>query len=181
MNCVHRIRPSRGSFRSALTIVEAAISTLIVGVMLVAALNTVGAAYLGRARVENQGRGMLLAQQLVTEILQQAYVDPEAGWGSFGLGGDEVGDGSRSLWEDVDDYYDWSASPPQYKDGTVITGFDDWERSSTVAWVTDADLEQSVGYETGIKRIVVSVSRDGVPIATLVAYRTYAWDASDDE
>jgi len=160
--------------------VEAVISAVIVGVMLVAALNTVGASRIGQQKMGDRTKGALLAQQLMTEILQQQYEDADYGPGSFGLGGDEVGDGSRALWEDVDDYDGWSASPPQQKDGTVIQGFDGWERSVGVVWANPNNLQATVGYDTRVKRITVTVTRDDVPIATQVAVRTSAWDEATE-
>ena len=170
-------RAQRGIHR-AFTLVEAVISAVVVGVMLVAALNTVGASRIGQQKTGDRTKGALLAQQLMTEILQQYYADPENG--GFGLDGDEVGDGSRSLWDDVDDYDGWSASPPQRKDGTVIAEFDGWERSVSVAWVNPYNLQAAVGTDLGVKRITVTVTRDDVPIATQVAVRTSGWDEATE-
>lgn len=158
--------------RRALTMVEVSVSILVVGVTVVAALNTVGAARVGLQRTGDRSRGTMLAQQLMTEILQQHYEDPNYGPGSFGLGGDEVGDGSRSLWEDVDDYAGWQASPPEDKDGNVLPGFNGWARAVEVVWVNPADLSQTVGYDTRVKRIVVTVTRNGLVVATMTALRT---------
>jgi len=117
----------------------------------------------------------MLAQQLMAEILAQAYEDPNFGPGSFGLGGDEVGDGSRALWEDVDDYDGWSASPPEDKNGNPLTGFDDWGRSVTVDWVNPDNPSQAMMSDTRVKSITVDVTHNGVPVASTVALRSAAW------
>ncbi len=158
--------------------VEAIISMLIIGVMLVAALNTVGAAKVTERKAADRSHGVLLAQDLLSEILQQAYEDPDLAAGSFGLAAAEIGDGSRALWEDVDDYHGWTASPPEAKDGTVIAGFKNWERQVHVAWVDPADLETVVGGNQGAKRITVTVLYNGVQVAELVAVRTNKADAA---
>jgi MSHA pilin protein MshD len=156
----------------ALTLAEAVISIIIVSVMLVAALNTVSATRTTEKKIGDRSRGLLLAEDLMAEILQQAYEDPGLPPGSFGLGGDEVGDGSRNLWEDVDDYDGWSASPPQQKDGTELDDFDGWTRSVEVVWVNPLDLCQVSVTDTGVKRVTVTVTDGDAVVIPLVAVRT---------
>lgn len=165
----------RRPIRRAMTLVEVSMSILIVGVMLVAALNTVGAARVGLQRVGDRSRGTMLAQQLMAEVLAQAYEDPDYGPGSFGLGGDEVGDGSRALWEDVDDYDGWSASPPEDKKGNPLAGFDNWGRSVTVAWVNPDNPSAAVMSDTRVKSITVNVTHNGASVANSVSLRSAAW------
>ncbi len=160
------------SLRRGLTLVEMAVSVVLVGVMLVAALNTVGASKLGQRKLYGRRQGHQLAQDLMAEILQQDYADAAAGPDSFGVEGDEVGDGSRALWDDVDDYDGWSATPPQRKDGTVTADLDGWARAVSVEWVGATDISQIVGSNEGAKRVTVTVSHDDVPVAELVALRT---------
>ena len=167
--------------RWALSLAEAVISIAIIGVMLVAALNTVGASQTTQKKMSDRSRGVLLAQDLMSEILQQHYEDPGLSAGSFGLAGAKIGDGSRTLWDDVDDYDGWSASPPQEKDGTEITGFDGWRRSVAVEWVDQLDVAAERGSDTGVKRITVSVTLDDAPLATLVALRTNAFQYGPEE
>lgn len=165
-----RERASGGGF----TLMEVVISTAIVGIMLVAALHAVGQSRVGMRHISTQTRGVALAQELLNEILQQSYADPEVGMGSMGLGGDEV-TGHRSKFEDVDDYDGWKASPPETKDGTELSDFSDYERQVSVEWVEPGDPTQVVGYETGVKRITVTVLRNEVEVCELVALRTSAW------
>lgn len=173
-------RPARiRSLRpAAFTLAEVAVSAIIVSTMLVAALQAVAAARFGMQRLSAHTRGMLLAQDLVAEILQQAYADPAAGPDSFGLGADEAAAGNRSLYDDVDDYNGWSASPPQTKDGSEISWASDYQRSVVVAWVNPNDLGQQVFAPTGVKRIQVTVKHDGAVVATLHAVRTLGWDTA---
>lgn len=172
MNLPTRHNPNNGNLLKAFSLVEMTIATAIVGVMLVAALNTVGAAKMTQQRMGDQSLGSILAQDLMAEIMRQAYEDPDAGPGSFGLGGDEVGDGSRALWEDVDDYYNWSASPPQQKDGTEMSDLADWGRSVEVVWIDPTDLSQEVFSNQGAKRITVTVTCNDTLTVSLVAVRT---------
>lgn len=146
----------------------------VIGVMLVAALNTVGASQAAHKRMGDRSRAMLLAQELLYEILQQNYEDPDLAPGSFGLGADEVGDGTRTLWEDVDDYAAFSETPPRRKDGAVIPGFDGWRRTVEVKWVRFADPTVNENYDTRVKRVTVTVTYQDAPLAVLTALRTGA-------
>jgi len=174
MSLLSRHSLSECHARRGLTLAEAVVSMLIVSVMLVAALNTVGASRTTQKKTADRSRGFLLAENLMSEVLQQAYEDPDLAPGSFGLEGAEVGDGSRSLWDDVDDYDGWSASPPQQKDGTELGEFKGWTRSVEVRWVNPAELATLSGTDTGVKRVVVTVTDGATVVVSLVAIRTDA-------
>jgi type II secretory pathway pseudopilin PulG len=165
----------RRAVKRGLTLVEAIISIVVIGVMLVAALNTVGASQTAQRKTADRQRGMLLAQDLMSEIFQQHFEDPGLAPGNFGLGADEVGDGSRALWDDVDDYNGWSASPPQSKDGTELSDLDGWRRSVSVAWATPGNFGAPAPGDTGVKQITVTVEYDDALAASLTAVRTRAW------
>ena len=77
-------------------------------------------------------------------------------------------------WDDIDDYDGWSATPPETKDEEPLDGYDQWTRSVEVAFVKPTNLNQ-VDNTTGVKRITVTASFNGVPAAELVAIRTQAW------
>ena len=166
---------------SGFTLVEAVFATLLVGLLLVAALSTAGASARVQAHGSDRGTGELLAQGLMNEILAQAYQD--AGPSPvFGPTASEVTTPpSRSKFSDVDDYNGWSESPPQNKDGSVITmtntdgttspAFPGWGRSVAVAWVTSSDLTTPSSTETGVKRIVVTVTHNNAVVATCTAIK----------
>ncbi len=168
-----RRQPLRGMPRRSFTLVEAVISIVLVGVMLVAAINTLGATAVSKRSIEQQMLGDSLAQDLMAEILNEAYEEPDDA-PNFGRESGE-GVGSRVSWDDVDDYAGWSKSPPKAKDDTVLSGFDAWTRSVEVVWVKPADLNTVTGTKTGVKRISVTVSRNDSPATELVAIRTQAW------
>ena len=152
---------------------EAAVSTVIVGLLVVAALGTVGATRRSVQQMGDYKRGALLAQQLMAEILQQSYEDPTEPV-VLGLELSEVGL-TRLAFDDVDDYHNWSASPPQNKDGTVIPDLTGWRHSVVVERVSPTNLSQTAISESGVKRITVTVSVNDVEVASLVALRTAAW------
>jgi prepilin-type N-terminal cleavage/methylation domain-containing protein len=159
----------------AFSMVEVVVSAAIVGVMMVAALNTVAASKLGQQNTGDRGKGALLAQQLMAEILPQAYADPEQPDQGIQIDSNESSY-PRTDYDDVDDYNGWTASPPENKDGTVIPNRSAWARSVTVVWANAADPTQTSVIETGIKRITVTVTRGGDEVAALTALRTLARD-----
>jgi type II secretory pathway pseudopilin PulG len=155
------------------TIAEATMSTVIVAVMLVAALNTVGVSRTTQHRTALVGRGQLLAEALLAEILQQSYQEP-TDTVAFGL---ETGETAtiRSAYDDVDDYSGWSASPPTAKDGTPLTNSTGWKQTVVVERIDPQNPTVTSTTETGAKRITVTTLYKNVPQATLVAIKTIDW------
>ena|GEM_PF-509290 len=177
------------SLHRGLSLVEMVISTALVGIALVAALNTVGSSRLAQNKVSVWREGHLLAQALMSEILQQDYADVEliqaglddilsTGDATYTLGPDsfpgrdEVSTGDRSLFNDVDDYDGWSASPPQPKEGPEFAQLQGWERSVSVVFTSPSDLTAVRASDFGWKRITVTVTCNNVPAAELVALKT---------
>ena len=154
----------------AFSLAEVLVSLLVVSTMLVAALNMVGDATIGQQKTSDRGRGQLLAQDLMIEILAQSYeepVDPP----TFGREATES-DVSRANYDDVDDYDGWDASPPEQKDDTEIPDLNGWRRSVTVEYLDPNDLTAVAGNDLGIKRITVTVKRGDVVAVSMVAVRT---------
>lgn len=150
-------------------------SMLIVGLMLVAALHTIGASKVSQSKNGEQALGPMLARDLMTEILNQSYQEP-VDTVAFGL---ETGESAsvRTDWDDVDDYDGWSAVPPQNKDGSAVPGAAGWTRTVSVAWTDPYDLNNTSATTTGVKRIDVKVLHHGRTIATLTSLRTTGWPA----
>ena len=164
--------PNQPVRRRALHMIEVAGSMVIVSVILLTAMNMVGAAGQSTRSMTDRGTGHLLAEQLMAEILAQAYQDPDEPPGSFGMEGFEDATKDRSYFDDVDDYDRWSAMPPEYKDGTTIPGYAGWRRQVRVHWVLPTDTRQIAAGNTGVKRILVTVTRNTVKVAELRALRT---------
>ncbi len=167
---MEQVRVSDSRRQGGFTLVEAALSTILVAVMFVAALNTVGAAQLAQHQAALVGRGRMFASSLMQEILQQSYQEPGTTW----VLGREAGesDTSRTAYDDVDDYHGWTESPLVAKDGTALPNSANWSRTVTVEWVDPQQPKQVRGTETGAKRITVVAAFRNVPQATVVAVRT---------
>lgn len=156
----------------AFSLAETLISVILVGGLLVVSLQMIGGTMVIRSRLNDRGRGQLLAQELMTEILRSAYLDPDGGE-VFGLESGETG-GVRASFDDVDDYHGWSASPPQYLDGSAKENAIGWERSVSVKYVKLSDLSKASVSETGVKQILITVTRDSKLVGTMIALRSQA-------
>jgi MSHA pilin protein MshD len=161
--------------RRAFTLVEAAVSCVIVAVMLTAALTTASAAKARQQKAVDRQRGLFLAQSMMSEILDKAYVDPGP-LPLFGPEAAEIGK-PRSVYNDVDDYNGLNDTPPQYASGTPITGYSRWSRVVKVEWVTSANLAVTSLTETNLKKITVTVKKNGATVVELYALRSKARDS----
>ena len=131
-------RRSRWARRGGFTLIEAAICSVIVGLMLAAALNAAGAARSRQQHNTDRQTALVLAQSLMDEILDRAYEDADTPL----LLGPELGEDQqrRETLDDVDDYERLSENPPRETDGTDASGFNNsWTRTVSVGWVTSAD------------------------------------------
>ena len=117
---------------------EASISILIVGTMLVSALSALGAAARTELHMAQRGKAIFLAEDLMAEILQMPYEDPDDPTILIGREGSENA-ATRVDFDDVDDYDNWS-SAPQDRAGAAILGAEnytlevDGERNTDAAW-----------------------------------------------
>lgn len=156
--------------RRGLSLTEVVVSTFLVGVLLVAAMRTVSGSVRASLANARSGCGLALAQELMSEIVTAQYVEPDEA-PTFGPEASETG-GNRGLFDDVDDYHNWDASPPQNVDGTVIPDRVGWRRTVAVEYLDPNDLTTTVGSDQGVKRITVTVIREGSAEVRLIAIRT---------
>ncbi len=165
--------------RYAFTLAETVMSVVLVGGLLVVALNTVGDATVGQQKTSDRAVGLLLARDLMDEVLRKAYEDLD-GSPLFGL---EVGESSvsRAGFDDVDDYHGWTASPPEYPDGTALPDRTGWERSIVVEYVDANNLAKVAGSDQDIKRITVTVAHHEVVVCSLVGVRANTVAASQPQ
>jgi MSHA pilin protein MshD len=164
------ISPRRSRARRGFTLIESLISVLIVSGVLLAALRTFGA--IARVRLIETDRTLAygLADQMLKEVMQCYFKEIHGGGSTLGPDPGET----RATYDDVDDYDGLSDSPPQLKDGTVLTEFTGWTRSVSVTCVRPESpaVAANAGDPQVLKRIVVTVkSPRGVTIS-LVGLRS---------
>lgn len=159
------------------SLVEAAIASVILGVLVVGGLETLGAATRARRNMSDRAIAQACAELLASEIQGKAYEDPEDGAGSLGMNSGETGP-DRSRFDDVDDYTSYSQVGPTYADGTSLGLGETWVWSVKVEWVAiDADggLAAS-GTETAIKRITITIRRSARLVHAVTLIRSRGWD-----
>lgn len=156
--------------RDGLTLVEVVVSTALVSMVLLGAMDMLGAVTRGRVSTSEQIRGDLMCQHLMTEILSKSYVDGDA----LPLFGPEAGEatGTRAAFDDVDDFNGWTASPPSYRNGIALPNATGWRHSVAVEYVTVASPSTTSLVDTGVKRITVTIQHNSRTVARLVALRS---------
>lgn len=163
------------NFRGGFTLVEAVVSLVVVGVMMAAAMNLVGGARMTLARSTDRARGTQLAMDLMSEVLQKDYEEPN-GTPAFGREADESAS-NRALYDDVDDYQGWNESPIKDRTGRAVESFTGWSRGVTVEPMKlgATSLTSSDASVADIKRITVTVKKGNLQVASLTAYRARSW------
>lgn len=149
---------------------EVVISTLIVGLMTVAALSGLGSATRSGQLAGNRGIAHGLADDLMSEILNTAYSDP-SGTAVFGLEAGETA--PRTNFDDVDDFNGWNQKPPKAANGTTIANRADFRQRVRVEKVSPSNPSQVIGgADQGAKRICVTIECDDVELARRYAVVT---------
>jgi len=143
----------------AFTLVEAALSCVIIGMALVPAMAMLGATASDARSQSDLTTGVALARQLLSEVVQCQYEDPD---------GSDTGE-SRSTWEDLDDYNGFSESTVSSKSGAALSGYTGWRRTVAVDLVNLTSPNTVAATDVGLKRITVT--------ATSPAGKTYSVSA----
>lgn len=163
--------------RPAFTLMEVALSIVVVALMFVAALNAAGSARTLSTHAADRAAARALAQDLMAEVCS-CPIDEGLVSGLVGvvLG---VVSSDRSTFDVIDDYDRWSESPPKDRDGTAIPGFSsDWSRAVAVTSINAATYQRMPprSGKTAARRITVTVSRRGEALCTLTTIRSEAGD-----
>jgi hypothetical protein len=159
--------------RRALTLIEVVASTMIVGLMSVAALNGLGAVTRSAESIGNRAIALGLADDLMAEILPLPYSDPND-TPVFGTETGESAAGPRSTFDDVDDFHNWNVSPPTNRDGVIIPNRADWRHRVQIVRVVPNNPTQTTSGTTdqGAKRIHITIEFRNRVLAEQTAVRT---------
>ena len=136
------------------SMVEVVVSTLLVGIVLVTALNSVGGAIKTWEATDNDLERNALAHELMAEILAKAYADPED--------------------PNNDDYHNWNASPPEDNLGNQLSGYTGWQRLALIKKLRSVNPQQALSPsspEEGVKEVKVQVFDAGGNLTHLIAIR----------
>jgi len=148
----------RGSSCRGFSYVEVLLSTVILSILMVSALRLFGNLGMSRYHTFRQDFAETLALEMIKEIKELPYQDP-VNDAEFGHGVDEQGS-DRSNYDDIDDYHNWSACPPQERDGTSLDQFANVTRSVAVRYVCADDFTQPAAGDEGFKEITITISQD---------------------
>jgi MSHA pilin protein MshD len=141
------------------------------GLTLIEVVASLGAATRSADTIGNRAIAAGLADELLSEIVQQAYIDPDSSSPVFGH---ESGESTtlRSAFDDVDDYNGWTSSPPKYRDGTTIPNRTNWRQTVAVTWVAPANPALASVSDQGAKRVRVTIEYLNQVLADRSAIRT---------
>lgn len=151
---------------------ETLIAIPFVGFVLVAALNNVGSARLAAQKVSTQGQANRFAESLLSEILLLPYEDASDAPGPAGPTVVELATGNRSLFNDINDYNAWTASPPQSKSGVPVAGASRYRERVKIIPLDPTTYLPTGGSDLGLVRVVVETLLDEQPLVTLTRFRT---------
>ena len=161
--------------QQGITLVEVAISTLLVGLVMVASLQSMGGVVRTWQTGRERSRAVDLAHVLMAEIMQRPYLDPEDSSENMGPNTGES-TGNRLYFDDVDDYHGWSQSPPQDRDGSALSEFSGWSRSVQIDRLSPHDPNSLLGLSStdkGVKKICVAITdQNGEVLAELHSIRS---------
>lgn len=163
--------------RRGITMMETVIGALLVGGVVASTLRIVAPTVRATKLAEDRATAVALADELLDEIAAHPYEDPTA---PTGTNGPESGEttGTRKAFDDVDDYHGWTAVPQQ-PDGAAMTGLGSgWAVRVGVRHVRPNDPTQVSASDTGVKHVIVQISRNGVVLAERSLLRTRAFDAT---
>lgn len=162
--------------RTGISMAETIVATLIIGFVLVASLQIVGP----MVRSSSVHADRLVAARLAAEITQEIgtklFTDPQDNTPDV-LGADSGERAANRLdFDDVDDFANWSSSPPTLSTNQSNTFLTGWTRSVKVVHVQLVDAKTVSATNTGLKRITVTVSKNGITLAETVSLRAQITD-----
>lgn len=158
-----------------ITLMETAIGTLLVGGVLAATLQLVGPTVRSTALAGDRVIAAAIADLYLDEVLAKAYADPIHDTGVIGIETGETA-GDRATYDDVDDYHGWTGTP-MGPDGVSMGQIGPgWQVQVHVAFVTTKDPAAPVAVDNGVKRVTVTVTRNGTVFCRRVGIRTRGFD-----
>ena len=142
-----------------LSYVEVLLASVIMAVLLVSAVRIFGNIGRSSRMVADQDSAARLALEMIQEIKQLPYKDPASAiQGDLGPETDEKGS-YRSLFDDVDDYHGWSASPPQDRTGEDLIPYSHLTRNVKVYFADAGNFKQPVLSDEGFKAVAITISQ----------------------
>lgn len=163
--------------RLGVSLMEVTVASGLMGLLIVTSLQVVAGMLKSQRFNEDRARAELVVQDLLTEIAQQSYLDPTQAPVFGPESGEATNPASRTNFDDVDDYQNWTESPPRSRSGLAWIGWNGWTRSVNVVHVDPNDWNNSLGNnnDQSFKSITVVVLRQGIELARGQLVRSSSW------
>lgn len=146
--------------RRGITLAETALATFLVGILVVAALQSMGASLQTHEFAQSRVQAILLAEQLLAELSVLPWCEDDQASPTIGReSGETTGITRRNQLDDMDDFDGWKETPAR-RDGMVLTGTTGLTRTVTVTNISSADFTTAVAddADSGLRLITVVVS-----------------------
>ncbi len=170
--------------------IEVVMSTAIIAGLTVGALTLVASTSAHKANAANIARGQMLCRSLAEEIAtrpvldwSKGAIDIEVDVGLFKVSGIDskgvtitVGTGNRTTFSTIDQYSNYTESPPKTEGGNDIAGFTGWTRTVKVSPAVMATPNSDSANETGLRRVTVTASYQGKTVASTTFLRSSEWE-----
>lgn len=155
-----------------LTLVEAVISVVVVGLMLAASLRA--GAMVAATQLDTRDRGLAqrLAASMAVELRATGFGGENTSFRDFWDHGD-----TRESYVSMDEYHGWASQPPRDLSGTVVVGADRLKRLVEVSWF-DLDQNAKSDIPTRYKLATVRVMRGSQTLAELEVMRSVSGAAA---
>lgn len=145
------------------TLAEVLVAVFVIVIALVPLITVLGQGVKRGKDPQKITMANMLAQDLLEEILAKKFDENPANPDTPGRLGPDTGE-SRSgnppnrCFDDVDDYDNYTDSPPREVDGTVMTDYTGYTRTVIVDYVNETNFDQVSVVITRFKRIRMTVT-----------------------
>lgn len=149
-------QPLRRHQPRGVTLVEVLVSTVLVSTVLLVSITASANLLRNQAQQFSAAESVEVLGRLLDEVSSAEFRDPDGG-STYGPEADET---SRASFDDMDDYHEYQMSPPVYRDGSVIEGFEAWSAEISVARAEpDGDGVKPVsGDDAPLREITVTLT-----------------------
>jgi hypothetical protein len=169
--------------RAGVSLIESAISTLLVGSLAVTSLQATHAILRSQQEMNYRSQAYALCEQYLTEVLQASYSVPESSPAASEIpandenspppsGKTNSGSVPRASLVYLDEFHGRVESPPQNRDGSLMTGLSTgWQVSIQVERFNPTQTPSSTSQDLGLKRVSVTVTDKTGTQYTLRSFR----------
>lgn len=145
--------------RRGVSLIESVLAAGLLAGALAASLHVVGQTSKVQTLETRRATALLLAADMIAELRTHTLA------GTNGTTANKPG-AKRLLFNDAEDFFGWSASPPVDAKGEALTTDDKWSRSVQAMYLRPDDFALS-GVPTDVAVFTVTVAYEGQPVVSL--------------